>query len=95
VIIDRRTFIQISAPFVATAAALAILPARLPGASSPQLAGGNQDMKHPAFKIYGWDRRDESAGDGSKTSPADSVRGDSNRDEIFISINQSWRIAWR
>lgn len=94
-ILDRRTFLLISAPFVATAAALAILPARLPGASSPQLAGGNKDMKNPAFKIYGWDRRDESAGDGSKTSSTDSAKGDSNRDEIFIRINQSWRTTWR
>jgi hypothetical protein len=94
-IIDRRAFIQVSVQFVATAAALATLPVRLPSASSRQLACGNQDMQHPAFKIHGWDCRDESTGDGSKTSPTASVKADSSRNEIFISINQSWRTAWR
>jgi hypothetical protein len=77
-LIDRRTFIQISAPLVATAAALTILPSRLPGAPSPQLADGAQDIKHPALKIHGWNRPDDGAGE-----------------EVFISINQSWRTAWR
>jgi hypothetical protein len=94
-IIDRRTFIQISAPFVATAAALAILPPQLLGAPSAQLAGGKQDMKHLAFKIHGWDRHDDSARDGSKTSLAGPATGASDRDQVFISINQSWRTAWR
>jgi len=94
-IIDRRTFIQISAPFIATAAALAILPSQLPGVSSPQLASGKHDMKHLAFKIHGWDQRDDIARDSSRTSLAGLVAGDSNSDEVFISINQSWRTAWR
>jgi hypothetical protein len=95
VIIGRRTFIQISAPFVATAAALAMLPSRLLGVSSSQLAGGKQDIWNIAFRIHGWDRRDESAGNDSKTSPAGSVTGGSDSDEVFFSINQSWRTAWR
>ncbi|MGA7842065.1 MAG: hypothetical protein WCA34_14170 [Candidatus Acidiferrales bacterium] len=94
-IIDRRTFIQISAPFVATGAALAILPSQLRGASSPYSAVGKQDMKHLAFKIREWDRRNDSARDSSKASLVGSVTDDSNGDEIFISINQSWRTAWR
>ena len=64
-IIDRRTFIQISVPLVATAAAVTFLPSGIAGASSSQLAGGKQDQKHPTFKIHGWDRRDDSAGDSS------------------------------
>jgi hypothetical protein len=94
-IIDRRTFIQISAPVVATAAALAIFPSQLPGASSPQLAVGKQDVKHLAFKIHGWDRHDDGACDSSKPSPAGPVTDDPNSDDVFISINQSWRTAWR
>lgn len=94
-IIDRRTFIQISVPLVATAAAVTFLPSGIAGASSSQLAGGKQDQKHPTFKIHGWDRRDDSAGGGSEASLAGSVTGDPNSDEIFISINQSWRAAWR
>lgn len=94
-IIDRRTFIQISAPLVATAAALAILPSRLPGASSAQLASRKQDVKHIEFKIHGWDRHDDSACNGTEPSLAGPEKGDSNSDEVFISINQSWRTAWR
>jgi hypothetical protein len=94
-IIDRRTFIQISAPLVATAAAFAILPSRLADASSLPLAGGKQNTQHLEFKIHGWDRRDDRARDSSKTSLAGLVAGDSNSDEVFISINQSWRTAWR
>jgi hypothetical protein len=94
-IIDRRTFILISAPFIATAAALYVVPSRLPGASSLQLAGGKRDIRNIAFKIHGWDRHDDSACDGSRTSLSRPVAGDSNADEIFISINQSWRATWR
>ena len=94
-IIDRRTFIQISVPLVATAAAVTFLPSGIAGASSSQLAGGKQDQKHPTFKIHGWDRHDESARNSSTISSAGSMTGDQNSDDIFISINQSWRTAWR
>ena len=94
-IIDRRTFIQISVPLVATAAAVTFLPSGIAGASSSQLAGGKQDQKHPTFKIHGWDRRDDSARNSSTISSAGSMTGDQNSDDIFISINQSWRTAWR
>jgi hypothetical protein len=94
-IIDRRTFILISAPLVATAAAFTILPLGVARASSSELAGGKEDLKHPAFKIHGWDRRDAGAFGGSKASPAGPVTADPNCDEVFISINQSWRAAWR
>jgi len=93
-IIDRRTFILISAPFFATAAALAILPSRLPGASSPQL-GCTKDIRNVAFKVHGWDQRDDSAADSSKIALAGPGTDDPYSDEVFISINQSWRTAWR
>jgi hypothetical protein len=94
-IIDRRTFILISAPLVATAAAISILPAGMAGASSSELAGDNQKRQNIAFKVHGWDRRDDGAFGGSKPSPAGLVTGDPNCSEVFISINQSWRTAWR
>ena len=94
-IIDRRTFILISAPLVAAAAAVTILPSGIAGASSPQLAGGKQNSRNIAFKIHGWDRRDDSACGGSQASLAGRVTGDPDADDIFISINQSWRTAWR
>jgi hypothetical protein len=93
--IDRRTFILIGAPLVATAAAVAILPLGIASASSSEVAGGRQNSRNIALKIHGWDRRDESARRGSKASRAGRVTGDPNSDEIFISINQSWRAAWR
>jgi|HubBroStandDraft_5_1064220.scaffolds.fasta_scaffold374480_2 hypothetical protein len=94
-IIDRRTFILISAPLVATAAAFTILPAGMAGASSSELAGGDQNRRNITLKIHGWDRRDPGASNGSKPSPAGLVTADPNCDEVFISINQSWRAAWR
>jgi hypothetical protein len=94
-IIDRRTFVLISAPLVATAAAVSILPLGMAGASSSEVVCGKQRSRNIAFKIHGWDRRDDSACGGSKASLAGRVIGDPNGDEIFISINQSWRAAWR
>jgi hypothetical protein len=93
--IDRRTFILISAPLVAAAAAVSIRPLGIAGASPSEVACGKQNSKNIAFKIHGWDRRDESARGGSNASVAGRVMGDRNSDEIFISINQSWRAAWR
>jgi hypothetical protein len=94
-IIDRRTFIVINAPLVATAAAVTMLPLGMAGASSSELAGGKQNSRSITFKIHGWDRRDDSACGRSKASLTGQVIGDSNGDDILISINQSWRAAWR
>ena len=94
-IIDRRTFILISAPLVAAAAAITILPSGIAGTSSSELTGGKQNSRNIAFRIHGWDRCDDSACGGSQASLAGRVLGDPNSDDIFISINQSWRTAWR
>jgi hypothetical protein len=93
--IDRRTFILLGAPFVAVTSALAIFPSLLPSTLSAWLTAATTDMNCVAFKIHGWDRCDDTASAGSQASLAGSVTGDSNSDQVCIRINQSWRTAWR
>jgi hypothetical protein len=98
--IGRRTFIQGTA-LVATAPVLANLlslssTAQSPpsGPLPPQLAA-RTDMNCVVFKIDGWDRCDDMAIDGSKISSADPGTNDPTGEQVLISINQSWRTAWR
>jgi hypothetical protein len=93
--IDRRTFIQISAPLVAAASALAGLPSLPRRATWSQLVVSKTDLKGVVFKIAGWDRCQDVASDCSKTSSAGFMTSDSIGDEVFISVNQSWHTAWR
>jgi hypothetical protein len=95
VIVNRRTFILVSAPFVAAASALASFPSLLPGAAPPQLAADGKDVQGAVFKIAGWDRCADIAGDCFGTSSAGIMASNSIGDEVFITINQSWRTAWR
>jgi hypothetical protein len=94
-IVDRRTFILVSAPFVAAASTLAVFPSLLPCAAQSRLAADRKDVKGVVFKIAGWDRCADVAGDCLRTSSADLMASNTIGDEIFISINQSWRTAWR
>ncbi len=94
-IVDRRTFILVSAPFVAVASAFASFPSLLPGAAPSHLPAVTDDGKGVVFKIAGWDRCAEIAGDCLTTSSVGLVASNTMGDEIFISINQSWRSAWR
>jgi hypothetical protein len=103
-IIGRRTFVRNTA-LVGAASAIANLlslssivisrAALLPGSSSPQLDAGGTDMNSVVFKIDGWNRRDGIAIDGSTTSSSDPTTNVSPGDRVWISINQSWRTAWR
>lgn len=94
-IVDRRTFILVGAPFVAVASALASFPSFLPGAAPSQLPAATDNAKRIVFKIAGWDRCAEVAADCLGTSSAGLMTSNAMGDEIFISINQSWRTAWR
>ena len=94
-IVDRRTFILVSAPSVAAASALMSFPSLLAGASPSQLPAVTADAKGVVFKIAGWDRCAEVAEDCLRTSSAGLMASNTIGDEIFISINQSWRTAWR
>jgi len=95
VIVDRRTFIRVSAPLVAAASALASFPSLLDGASPSHPPAVTDDGKGVVFKIAGWDGCADVAGDCLGTSSAGLTASHTMGDEIFISINQSWRTAWR
>jgi hypothetical protein len=94
-IVNRRTFILVSAPFVAAASALASFPSLLPDAAPSHLPAVTDDGKGVVIKIAGWDRCAEVEGDCLKTSSGGHMASNTMGDEIFISINQSWRTAWR
>jgi hypothetical protein len=103
-IIGRRTFVRNTA-LVGAASALANLlslssivmsrAALPPGSLSPQLDASGADMNSVAFKIDGWNRRDGIAIDGSTRSSSDPTTSVRPGDQVWISINQSWRTAWR
>jgi hypothetical protein len=94
-IVDRRTFIAVGTPFVAAASAFASFPSLLAGAAPSLLPPVTDDVRGVALKIAGWDRSAEVAGDCLSTSSAGLMASRTMGNEIFISINQSWRTAWR
>jgi hypothetical protein len=82
--IDRRTFLQEAAFFAMTPAIAAFLPrtsiAQQPRAKSAvEKLEGGTESKLVEFKIDGWKL--------SAERPTEN--------EFLISINQSWRTAWR
>jgi hypothetical protein len=102
--VSRRTFI-LGTAVVATAPALAELltlsstaqshASLLPGLLPPQRAADGADTKCALFKICGWDRYDDLAIDGATMASADAVTHDPAGEQEWISINRSWRSAWR
>lgn len=101
--IDRRTFIVRTAIGAAAAAVASFLSlsstpqahASLADPSRTELVAGGMDRNSVVFKIDGWDRRDETAIDGSKIASADSAINCPTGDHVLIKINQSWRTTWR
>jgi hypothetical protein len=102
--IGRRTFV-LGTAIVATAPALAkplsLLSAARPPASllpdtcPPLSPASGTDGRCLVFKIDGWDHCGNIAIDGTTTAPAAPVTNDPTGDQVWISINQSWRTAWR
>lgn len=100
--IGRRTFIQGTA-LVATAPVLTELlslsssvqsqTSPLPGSLSPRLA--RTDMNCVVFRIHGWDSCDDVPANGATIASTDPVTNQPTGDQMWISINQSWRTAWR
>jgi hypothetical protein len=94
--ISRRAFIL---GLGATTPALAYLESFLSTARShalplsnsfpPQLPAGLTDANGIVFKIDGWDVR------GASMRSGDSQTHDSASGEVWITLNQSWRTAWR
>jgi hypothetical protein len=103
-LIGRRTFIQ-GTGLVATAPVLAnlvslSLPARShaslrPNTFPPQSPASGIDMSCRVFKIDGWDRCGDIAIDSAMKVSADAVTNDPTDGRVWISINKSWRTAWR
>jgi hypothetical protein len=80
--IDRRTFVVQGATLLAAAPALADVLTCLPPTRTPLVtrAEVGSDENSAVFKIHGWD------GHGGEASSGN---------EVWLSINQSWRAAWR
>ena len=78
--IDRRTFIIQGATLLATAPALADVLTRSSPARTPLTTEAGPDENSTVFKIHGWDHYGGEA---------------SNGNEVWLTINQSWRAAWR
>jgi len=47
------------------------------------------------FKIHNWDRYEDIPINRSKILSTDPVTNDPKSDQVWISLNQSWRTAWR
>jgi hypothetical protein len=82
--INRRTFLQ-NVAFVASAPALTNLflissTAQSPASESVATSKPQPPGKNAVFKIHGWDRQGGS---------------ESQDNQVWISINDSWRTAWR
>ncbi len=78
--IDRRSFILQGATLLAVTPGLSIFA---PGPSAAQCAPtASYDTHHgyAQFKIAGWDR-------GETEIP--------NANDVWLTLNQSWRAAWR
>jgi hypothetical protein len=103
-LIGRRTFLRNTA-LLGTATAVANLlslssivvshAALLPCSLSPQLDAAGADMNSVVFKIDGWKRNDAIALDGTTKTSSELATNVASGDQVWISINQFWRTAWR
>jgi len=78
--IDRRTFIIQGATLLATAPAFGVMLPHSSAAQAPLMTEVGAGENSAVFKIHGWDHYEGEA---------------SNENEVWITINQSWRAAWR
>ena len=99
-IVGRRTFVR-STALVGAATAIANLlslswmvlsHAASPPGSPSQLDTAGTDMNSFLFKIDGWNPRNANAVSTLSSEPGINV---AMEDAVWISINQSWRTAWR
>jgi hypothetical protein len=66
----------------------------LPGPLQPQPTVG-REMTGVVFKIHNWDEHESMAINCTKILSRDPVTNDPKSDQVWISLNQSWRAAWR
>jgi hypothetical protein len=78
--IDRRTFVIQGATLLATVSTLADVLTCSSPARTPPMTEAGPDENSTVFKIHGWDPY---GGEASKGN------------EVWLTINQSWRAAWR
>ena len=102
--IGRRAFL-VDTGLAATAPVLAALlsssptvPSRgspLPNPLPSQLPANETDMSCIVFKIDGWHCHDKISIDRSTTASVDFSNIDPVGERVLISIDRSWRAAWR
>jgi hypothetical protein len=78
--IDRRTFMVQGATLIATTGCLGILVPGSPIGQSHRVIGPETNENSTRFKIDGWDI---------------SEAGVANADDVWLTVNRSWRAAWR
>jgi hypothetical protein len=99
-IVGRRAFI-LGTAFVAVTPAFAKLEPTLFTAQShasplpSQLAADEANMECAPFKICEWDRCDDTAIDATTIGSSDPMIHGPAGEQLWISVNQSWRTAWR
>ena len=52
-------------------------------------------MNTVALRILGWNSCDDVPVNGATMASADTLTNGATGDQMWISINQSWRTAWR
>jgi hypothetical protein len=101
--IGRRTFLRHSALVGALSALASFLSLSsivshaelLPASSSPEPDEVGTDSNSVEFKIDGWNRGDSVASAGPTTCSSDPTTKVTPDNQVWLSINQSWRTAWR
>ena len=78
--IDRRSFIIQGATLLATAPTLADALTRSSPTRTSHITEAGPDENSTVFKINGWEHYGGEA---------------SNGNEVWLTINQSWRATWR
>ena len=102
--IGRRTFLLgtglvAAAPVLATVVSL--VPTALtqawpqPNPMPSRVAANETGVNSVVFEIDGWNCRKNTSRGGSTTASLDSSTDDIVGERVLISINQSWRAAWR
>ncbi len=97
-IIDRRSFIQGASLLAAGNLFFEVADALACASPNPRLT--KTQMSHEtdarcAFKVVGWEGRDQNSVDRSKVLPSNLTLADLASDEVFIHVNRAWRTAWR
>jgi hypothetical protein len=78
--LDRRTFILQGATLLAVSPSLGMIAPGVSAAQIPPIPQSDTHANSIRFQIDGWDRCETDV---------------PNPDEVWLRLNQSWRVAWR